>query len=334
VTADLPRRPALLPHPYVLLTLPPLLWASNVVLGRGVAGRIPPTTLNSLRWTIALVVLLPMAWPQLIGKAQIIRAHFWQLVLLAVPSVAIYNSFIYLGTRTTTAANAGLIVGAMPIAILVLAALIGRESVAPRRALGVAMSFIGMTCVIARGDLGIFHHLSFSTGDFLIVGSMLSWATYTVLLRRFAVPLGAFALLAVISAIGLALCIPFCLWELASGEHIAWSIGTVAAILYVGIFPSVVATTFWIEAIARVGACTAGIFTNLIPVFAVLMAVTLLGETLERFQLVGMGLIFAGIWLATIKTLPLQRWLAAAANPQAAAKMIPSQAPRRPAVER
>jgi drug/metabolite transporter (DMT)-like permease len=96
----------------------------------------------------------------------------------------------------------------------------------------------------------------------------------------------------------------------------------------------VVATTFWIEAIARVGACTAGIFTNLIPVFAVLMAVTLLGETLERFQLVGMGLIFAGIWLATIKTLPLQRWLAAAANPQAAAKMIPSQAPRRPAVER
>lgn len=314
--AQSPRRHALLLHPFLLLTLVALFWASNVVLGRGIAGRIPPVTLNTLRWAIALAILLPIAWSQLAGNGRIIRAHFWQLVLLAVPSVAIYNTFIYLGTRTTTAANAGLIVGAMPIAILMLAALLGQERVTIRRAVGVVASFLGVMCVITKGDLAIVRHLSFSTGDLWIVGSMLSWAIYSVLLRRFALPLGAFALLAAISAIGLALCIPFCAWELASGQQIEWSLGTVAAILYVGIFPAAGATIFWNQAIARVGAGTAGIFTNLIPFFAVLMAVTLLGETLERFQLVGMGLIFTGIWLATGKAVPLQKLLASALDTQ------------------
>jgi drug/metabolite transporter (DMT)-like permease len=87
--------------------------------------------------------------------------------------------------------------------------------------------------------------------------------------------------------------------ELASGERILWSFGDVAAIIYVGMVPSVIATTCWIQAVARVGASTAAIFFNLVPVFAVVMAITLLGESLTLFQLIGMGLIFIGIWLTT-----------------------------------
>ena len=109
-----PRWPAV--HPYILLTFAALFWAGNVVLGRGVSGAIPPVTLNVLRWAIALALLLPIAWPQLAGKGQVVRKHFAELVLLAVPSIAIYNTFVYIGTRTTTATNAGLIVGTMTIA--------------------------------------------------------------------------------------------------------------------------------------------------------------------------------------------------------------------------
>jgi len=108
-----------LPHlvsPYLLLTLTALFWASNVVLGRAVAGRIPPITLNSLRWAIALAIMAPVALGQLRGKAHLVREWLVPLVILAIPTVAIYNSFIYLGTHTTTAANAGLIVGTASIA--------------------------------------------------------------------------------------------------------------------------------------------------------------------------------------------------------------------------
>jgi drug/metabolite transporter (DMT)-like permease len=286
-------------HPYTLLTLAALFWAGNVVLGRSVVGRIPPVTLNSLRWAIALFVLMPVAWPQLVGKSKLVWAHWRQLLLLAVPSVTIYNTFIYLGTRTTTAANAGLIVGTMPIATLVLAIIAGQERATVTRVAGFVTSFIGLVCVIANGDLTTIHRLSFSSGDLFIVGSALSWAAYSILLRHFAIPLGSFALLALLSAFGLAFCIPFCIWELASGERILWSFGTFAAIIYVGIFPSVIATIFWNEAVARVGASTAGIFFNLVPVFAVVMAITILAESLTFFQLIGMGLIFIGIWLTT-----------------------------------
>ena len=75
-----PRWPAL--HPYILLILVALFWAGNVVLVRGVSGAIPPITLNVLRWTIALALLLPIAWPQLAGKGQVVREHFAELVPL------------------------------------------------------------------------------------------------------------------------------------------------------------------------------------------------------------------------------------------------------------
>ena len=286
-------------HPYVLLTLVALFWAGNVVLGRAVSEAIPPITLNVLRWTIAFGLLMPVAWPQLAGKGPVVRKHFIELLLLAVPSTAIYNTFIYLGTRTTSASNAGLIVGTMPIAILVLAALTGEERLTARRAAGIAISFAGVVLVIARGSFTALQELSFSSGDLFIIGSVISWAVYSILLRRFAIPLGAFALLAVLSAIGLALCIPFCAWELWQGERIVWSLGTLAAIIYVGIFPSVIATIFWNVAVAKVGAGTAGIFTNLIPIFAIVLAVILLSEPISPFQLVGMGLIFIAIWLVS-----------------------------------
>jgi len=292
-----PRWPAV--HPYILLILVALFWAGNVVLGRGVSGAIPPITLNVLRWAIALALLLPIAWPQLAGKGQIVRKHFVELVLLAVPSIAIYNTFIYIGTRSTTATNAGLIVGTMPIAILVLGYLAREERLTARRVAGIAISFAGVLSLITKGTSALIHELSFSSGDVFIIAAVISWAAYSILLRRFSIPLGGFALLAVLSAIGLALCIPFCVWELLHGERIHWSTGTLAAIIYVGIFPSVIATIFWNAAVAQVGAGTSGIFTNLIPIFSLILAVILLSESINAFQLAGMGLIFMAIWLVS-----------------------------------
>jgi len=153
--------------------------------------------------------------------------------------------------------------------------------------------------VIAKGSSALVHELSLSSGGLFIIGAVVSWAVYSILLRRFSIPLSGPTLLAVLSAIGLALCIPFCVWELLHGERILWSPGTAAAVIYVGIFPSVIATIFWNAAVAQVGAGTSGVFTNLIPIFSVILAVILLKESINPFQLVGMGLIFMAIWLVS-----------------------------------
>jgi drug/metabolite transporter (DMT)-like permease len=300
--------------PFLLLTLAALFWGGNVVLGRAVAERIPPITLNSLRWAIALAILAPATLSQLRGKGHLIRKWFVPLVILAIPSVAIYNSFIYLGTQTTTATNAGLIVGTVPMAIMVIASLIGQDGLTPRRAAGALISFAGVAWVVAKGNPAAIYALSFAPGDLLIIGSMLSWAIYTVLLRQFAIPLQPVALLGILSAIGLVVTLPFCAWELVRGARVAWSPDVLAAVAYVGIFPSVVATIFWNKAVAEVGACTAGLFFNLVPIFVVTMAIAFLAEPLRPFHLVGASLIFAGIGLATGTPLFFARSAAAHAS--------------------
>src|SRR5262249_10194894 len=161
---------------------------------------------------------------------------------------------------------AGLIVGAMPIAILFLASLIGEEKLGWKRAGGVFVSFAGIAWIITRGNPSVFVSRSFSSGDLLIVCSTVSWAVYSLLLHRFRVPLRSFALLGMISAIGLIITLPFSLWELHGGARLVWSKSTLAALLFVGIFPSVVAMVFWNKGVAQVGATTAGLFINLIPI--------------------------------------------------------------------
>ena len=173
-----------LAHPFALLTLVALLWAGNVVLGRAVAGRIPPVTLNSLRWAIALAVVLPFAWPQLAGKARIVRAHMVELAMLAIPSVAIYNSFLYAGARTTAATNAGVIVGMMPIMIVAFAALLGQERVTWQRAAGLGTSFAGVACVICKGHPGLVGDLSCTPGNLMILGAAVAWGIVRWIRRK------------------------------------------------------------------------------------------------------------------------------------------------------
>ncbi|MFH1982411.1 MAG: DMT family transporter [Pseudomonadota bacterium] len=289
--------------PYLLLTLTVLFWSGNFVLGRGIRELIPPVSLNFWRWAGALTILLPIGLPRLWRQWPLVRRHWAFLVFMSIPSIAIFNAFIYKALQTASTTNTVLVNAMIPIFIVVMAWAGFGERLTLRQMMGVLISLTGLAFIITRGHLTMLLALQFSSGDLWTLGAGVSWALYSVMLRRRPPEMDPIVFLTAIVMAGLVVLLPFYLWEVvrAGSFPIDWRAS--ASLTYVAVFPSVLAYIFYNRGVAMIGAAKAGIFFHLMPVFSILLAFGLLGERLAGFHLVGMALIFTGIAMTTINGL-------------------------------
>lgn len=286
---------------YLLLVVVMLLWAGNSIVGRAVRMDIPPGTLAFGRWLIAVLVLLPFAWPQLRRDRAAARAGAFWLLLLGLFGVAAFNGFLYHGLQYTGAANALLLQAAIPALVLAMDRLLNGTRVPALRLLGVAVSTLGVLAIVAHGDIARLIALHLGTGDLMVFAAVLSWAIYTALLpRRPKIAAPAFLLLTF--TVGLVAMAPLAVGEAAAGQHVHWSWAILAAFLYVGLLPSVVAYFIYDAAVTRIGAARTGQTITLMPLFGAILSAVLLGERLEGYHYAGMGLILAGIILSALSS--------------------------------
>ena len=124
---------ALWSRAYLLLAMTALFWAGNSVVGRAARDLVPPAALSFWRWTFALALLLPLAWPHLKRDWQALRAHWPVMAILGALGIGAFNTLLYTGLQTTTALNSMLIQSAQPALILMVGALVMRDSTTGRR---------------------------------------------------------------------------------------------------------------------------------------------------------------------------------------------------------
>ncbi len=289
--------------PYVLLIFVSLFWSGNAVVGRyamDVLG-LAPFTVAFWRWAIAFLILAAVAGRRALDQRALYLRHWRFVTLLALLSVMLFNVLQYSAFEWTTAVNTGIIGAALPVLIFVLTWATGQERASARQIAGLVAATAGVLVVVARGAPQVLLALELNFGDMLVLASALSWAVYSVLLRRLPGGLDPLGFLTVLVGIGLVSLVPFYLWDLARVGFAPLDGPTILVFLYVGIFPSVLAYIAWNLAVARVGANVSGMFINLIPILIAGLAIVFLGEAVRPFHLAGMALIFLGIYLATAR---------------------------------
>jgi drug/metabolite transporter (DMT)-like permease len=284
--------------PYLLLMLANLFWAGNWIVGRGIRGQVPPLALSFWRWAIALVAILPLAWPHLRRDWPRLAASWRWLALFGFLGTATYNALAYIGLQYTTATNGLLLNSFIPIAIVTLGwAFLGKR-LRPVDAIGIGASLLGVITIIARGDPSVLTSLHLNAGDLWILISVFAWAIYTLMLPH-RPEVHAMTFLAAIAIFGLLELLPAYLWELADGRRMTLSTTGLAAVAYTGIFPAFLGFVFWNRGVAEVGPAKAGLFIHLMPAFGILLSIAFLGERPQAYHGVGIALIFCGIWLNT-----------------------------------
>ncbi|HYD15998.1 MAG TPA: DMT family transporter [Hyphomicrobium sp.] len=300
-----PAKRGLADQPLFLMLLPGLFWAGNAIVARSIAGEVPPIGLAFWRWTAAVVLISPLAWPHLRRDAAILARNWPVMLLLTALGISIFNTFLYLAAQTTTAINLVMLQTTMPVMVVVGTFLIFHETVTARQGAGIAASLAGALTLISHGDPEILTHLNFKTGDLWMLAAVVSYSAYTVLLRLRPTVHGlSFAWASF--ALGATLLLPFYLAEtLVWGQSMPVNMHAALAIGYVAIFASILAYLAFNRIVELLGANTAGLAVHLVPVFGTILAVLLLGESLHPYHALGIGLIATGIFLATRR--PKQR---------------------------
>ena len=291
-----------------LLTLPPLMWAGNAVVGRLAADWIPPFTLNLLRWTLAFALLLPFAWAVLRPGSGLWGA--WRrFALLGLLGVGGYNTLQYLALHTSTPLNVTLVASSTPVWMLLLGRLFYGVPLTRGAVLGAALSLAGVLLVLSQGQPAQLLHLRLVPGDAWMLLAALVWAWYSWLLAR---PQEPTAIRGDWSAFLLGQMVFGLMWSTLSttGEwlwhtqastpplHIAWGWPLAAVLLFVAVGPSLLAYRCWGAGVRRAGPTLAGFFANLTPLFAALMSAAFLGETPGWHHGAAFALIVGGIWVS------------------------------------
>jgi drug/metabolite transporter (DMT)-like permease len=282
--------------PYLLLAIAPLCWASNAVLARGVVDIIPPVSLAFWRWTTASFLLFPFAYQHVKRDWPLLARNWKMLLFLSLVGITGFNTLLYIAVQTTTAINAALIQTTMPAAIIMITWIVFKEKVTRLQSLGVGLCVLGACLVVLHGKFSTVFELSFVQGDLLMLVAILLYALYSVFLRRRPSmhPLSFLVYTFAMGAMGL---LPFYVWELSCRGAFTLGVAAAVSISYLAVFPSIVAFFCWNRGVELIGANRAGLFINLIPVFASLMAIIWLGESLKAFHIIGMLLIFSGMIL-------------------------------------
>ena len=287
------------------LTTAALMWAGNAIVGKILVQSSSPVLLNTIRWGVTALILLPFAW-RVFGSASPLWQSSKRFALLSLLGVGSYNVLLYLALKSSTPINVTLIGASMPIWAIVIGAMFYKEQPNIKQIIGAVISLIGVTVVIVRGELERLIEIEFVAGDLLMVLATILWGAYSWMLSHpkesteRTWPWSYFLL----AQVGFGFCwsLGFAVteWQLEY-SYFTWSWPTVFMIIYVIIGPSLIAYRCWGLGVSGAGATVATFFTNLIPLFTAILSTLLLQKPPELFQGVAFALILAGIYLSIQK---------------------------------
>ncbi|CAA0110538.1 DMT family transporter [Zhongshania aliphaticivorans] len=284
-------------NPIVLLTCVALFWGGNAVAGKLAVGHVSPMLLTALRWLFAVIFIAPFALANVREQWPIIRKNMVMLFLFGAFGFAGFNALFYYALNYTTAINVTIEQSIMPLIVFFGNFLLFKLRPTPLQLIGFSLTLFGVAITVSNGDLASLLLLNLNRGDALMLMAALLYGGYTVMLR-YKPPLHWRAMIFVLAVSALLSSLPLAYVEYHTGNMILPDIQGLGVILYIAIFPSLLAQSLYIRGVEMVGGNRANLFINLVPVFGSILAVLILGEVLHTYHIFALAFVVAGILLA------------------------------------
>ena len=282
-----------------MLTFTTWCWGLNAIFSKMAVGEISPMQMVTFRWLGVLLILLVFARKHLLRDWPVLRRHPVYLMLMGSLGFTAFNALFYNAGHATSAINIGILQGSIPIFVLLGSFLIFRHRITRVQMGGVSITLLGVVIVASGGDLSELGDLSINRGDLFMLIACFFYAAYSLgLSRRPRVSAqGLFFALAMVAWLTSLPLVAFETYQ--QGWQMPSTTGWII-VLMITLLPSLIAQIFFIQGVALIGPARAGVFVNLVPVFASIMAVLFLEEAFEAFHAIALFLVLGGIWLSEV----------------------------------
>lgn len=290
----------LVSYGYLSAIMATVIWSGNFIVARGLIDTIPPVSLAYWRWLVAVIALAPLAIKPLMADWPVIKENKLYICITSILGVSVFNTLIYIASHTTTAINLSLIAITFPVFIILLSRILYHELLTANKALGVFLVILGVVTLITKGDVTILKNINFTQGDLWMLLAAITFALYSLLLKKKPAQLGTRSFQMITFSTGLIFLTPFYIWEATTTEFQIQSITspTLYSILYLGLFASLASYILWGKAVEKIGPTKSSMIYYSLPIFSGLLAYLFLGESIESIHLLSMLLIVIGILTA------------------------------------
>ena len=286
----------------VLLIASSFFWSGNFFSGKiAFLSDLSPFKLSFFRWILALLILLPFTYSQIIRDLEYYKKNILLMTIISILGVTIFNSFTYISLQTTMVINSTLMASVAPVMMIGFSWLIFRTKTTTLQFTGIVLSLLGAFAIVLKGDLNNLYNLYFTAGDLWMLGAVVSWCLYSVLLKKIDSNTSQLANLEVMIIIGVIFIIPFYIMESFNSTYLPSTGLDLVLISYVAVFASIVAFFSWNKGVSIIGPNRASLFLHLIPVFSAIWAISFLNEKFAFFHVIGVLFILSGIILSNIK---------------------------------
>ncbi|HZG28300.1 Permease of the drug/metabolite transporter (DMT) superfamily [Ensifer adhaerens] len=282
---------------YLFLLATALIWGGNAVAGKMAVGHVSPFMMTLIRWVVAFALIIAISVPQIRRDWPVMRRNWHYLLLMGATGFTGFNALLYSALHYTSAINAVIEQAGMPFVIFVANFFIFRMRATGGQVLGFMLTLTGIALTAANGDLETLLGLQLNFGDLLMLFAVLVYSAYTVGLR-FKPDLHWKSMMAATAGGAMIAAIPLALYEWWSGAAQLPDAEGWAVVAFIAIFPSLFAQTLFVRGVEIIGSNRAGLFINLVPIFGMLLSITLIGEPLHPYHIVSLCLVLGGIVIA------------------------------------
>lgn len=281
---------------YILMVCSALFWAGAFIAGKYTVPYISTFTLTFLRFFYATIILF-FVMKQMKVDFTLVKDKLPVYLFTGAVGMFGYHVLFFTALKYTTAINSSIIAATNPMVTTLLAFLFLRNKLSGKQILGVLLSFLGVILTITGANLEVLRQFSFNVGDLWMLAAVAAWAAYGVFSKSKGAGIQPIVLTYYSFLVCTIMLIPFVLYEKPWEFLPSVPVSAHLAVLYMSIFPSVIGYLVQQMAIKEIGPGKASIFVNLVPVFSIILAVLLLGETLEPVKLLTAALIVAGVYI-------------------------------------
>ncbi|MEF1171741.1 DMT family transporter [Vibrio sinaloensis] len=282
---------------YLLPLITVFIWGGNAIINKMASEVIEPSSMAFYRWLLAIALLTPFCLAKVIKQWSIIKPYLAKIAFLALLGMVLNQTLAYYAGLTTSASNMALISSLVPLLSIFLSVPLLGKSISPLSIIGGVLALAGLALMLGQGDATFFLHNSISFGDGLMVITAVCYAAYCVLLKRWKMPISNWTMVYMQGVLALLMLTP--LW--LTSDQLLPATESLPLIVYAGVAASVLAPWMWVKAIDIIGADSSAMFMNLMPVVAITLAATLLGETIQHYHLFGGLMVISGVLLSQLK---------------------------------
>lgn len=279
-------------YAYGNLSLAMIIVGSSVVFGKIITYSFPVFLASGLRFAIASAVMLPLLLKYEKNLFHISGKDFWNLLAMAFCGQFVFTVLMLLGLRYTSAVEAGIITSTSPAMMAMVSYIFFREKPGICRIMAIGMVVAGVVIVNGFVDFKTFsistRHIS---GNVLMIGAVMGEACFLLMRKRISSDISNLALTGYLCFLGFILFLPLSVFQAISFDFSSVGSGAWGAMMYFGAVFTVLAYIFWFQGVSKVSGSTAGMFTSIMPVSAVLLSCFFLNENFTLYHALGGALI-------------------------------------------